>query len=145
MDWRIIKGVHHINILVKDGTPIFTKENDYISTLESWNLDEIATTFMDYSSNEMAHYEHSNHDYNHSETQSTSAKKYPLLTQFVMPTDLSSPTNRYTIRSILRDIEKLNSDHDLIFMCMKSTTAKPFLFQISFSLRKHIINGRVKV
>ena len=33
MYWKIIKGVHNINILIKDSTPIATKENDYISTL----------------------------------------------------------------------------------------------------------------
>ena len=104
MDWRRIKGVHNINILVKDSTPIFTKENNYISTLESRKLDKITTTFMEYSSNEMAHYEHSNHDYNQYKTQSPTANKYPLLTQFGIPTDVSSPTNRDTIRSILRDI-----------------------------------------
>ena len=128
MDWRIIKGVHHINILVKDGTPIFTKENDYISILESWKLDEIATTFMDYSSNEMAHSEHSNHDYNQSKTQSTYANKYPFLTQFGISTYLLSPTNRDTIRSILRHIENLNYYHNLSFMCINSTIEKPFLF-----------------
>ena len=103
-DRKRIKGVHNINILVKDSTPIFTKENNYIINLESRNLDKIDIKFMEYSSNEMAHYEHSNHDYNQSKTQSPSTNKYPLLTQFGIPTDVSSPTNRDTIRSILRNI-----------------------------------------
>ena len=42
MDLNRIKEVHHINILVKDNTPIFTKENYYISTLKNWKLDDIA-------------------------------------------------------------------------------------------------------
>ena len=121
-----IKGVYHINTLIKDSKPIATKENDYISTLEFWNLDDIATIFMDYYYNEMARAEHSNNDYKKSETQSPCAKKYPFLTQFGIPTDLSIPTNRDTIRYILRDTEKLNSDHGLSFMRMNSTTEKLF-------------------
>ena len=39
MDRTKIKGVHYIDIRKKDNTPIFTKENDYINTLEFWNLD----------------------------------------------------------------------------------------------------------
>ena len=45
-----IKGVYHINTLIKDSKPIATKENDYISTLYIFNLDYISTTFMDYAS-----------------------------------------------------------------------------------------------
>ena len=84
----------------------------------------------------MAHPEHSNHDSNQSKTQSPSTKKYPLLTQFGIPADLSSPTNRDTIRSILRDIKKLNSNHDLSFMRMNSTTATPFFIQNCISFKK---------
>ena len=50
MDRNRIKGVHHINILIKDSKHIVTKENDYISTLYIFNLDYISTTFMDYAS-----------------------------------------------------------------------------------------------
>ena len=82
---------------------------------------------MDYASNEMARTKHINHNFNQSETQSPSAKKYPFPTHFVIPTDLLNLTNRETIRSILRDIEKLNSDHDLSFMHMNSTTTKKFI------------------
>ena len=48
MDGNVLKGVHHINIMIKDSTQIFTKENDYISTLYFQKIDEIDTTFMDY-------------------------------------------------------------------------------------------------
>ena len=51
MDRMGKKGGHHINILVKDSKIIFTKENNYISTLESRKLDEIYTIFMEYSYN----------------------------------------------------------------------------------------------
>ena len=104
MDRKREKVVHHINILLKGSTSIFTIENDYISTLESRNLDDIATTFMEYSSNEMTRSENINHDYNQSKTQYPSANKYPFLTQFGIPTYLLRPINRDTICSILRDI-----------------------------------------
>ena len=51
MDRKVIKGVNHINILLNNSTQVFTKENDSISTLEFWNLFEIATTFMGYAYN----------------------------------------------------------------------------------------------
>ena len=123
MDRKRIKGVHHINILIKGSTHIVTKENDSISILDFLNLDDIATTCVDYASNYMACTKHSNCNSNQSETQSPSANKYPLLTQFGIPTALLSPTNIDTIRSILRGTEKLNSDHDLSFMCMNSSAA----------------------
>ena len=104
MDWRRIRGVHRINILINYITHIVTKENDSISTLDFQNLDDIDTTFMDYSSNEMSRTKHSNHDYSQSKTQYPSENKYQLRTQFVIFTYLLNPTNRYTICSILRDI-----------------------------------------
>ena len=79
---------------------------------------------MDYAYNEMARNKHGSHDYNQSVTQYPLAKKYPLLTQFGILTDLLNSTNIDTIRSIHRDIEKLNSDHKLSFMCMNSTREK---------------------
>ena len=48
MDWKRIKGVHYINILIKDSTHIVTQENCSISTLDFQKLDAIATTFVDY-------------------------------------------------------------------------------------------------
>ena len=84
----------------------------------------------------MARAEHSNHDSNQSQTQSPSENKYPLLTQFGITTDLSSPINRDRICSILRDIEKLNSDHGLSFMCMDSPTKKPFCIPNFISSKK---------
>ena len=53
MDHKRIKGVHHINILIKYITHIVTKENDSISILDFRNPDDIATTCMDYASNYM--------------------------------------------------------------------------------------------
>ena len=64
MDWKRIKGVHYINILIKDSTTIVTKENYYIITLEFKKMDEIGNKFMDYYYNEMARAEHSYHNYN---------------------------------------------------------------------------------
>ena len=104
MDRMGKKGGHHINILVKDSKIIFTKENNYISTLVFRKMDEIATTFVYYAYNEMALTKHNNHYYNHSETQYLYANEYPLLTQFGIPIYLLNSTNRDTIRSILRDI-----------------------------------------
>ena len=69
MNRKRIKGVHHINIPIKDNTHIVTKENDYISNLDFRNLDEIATTFFYYASNEMERTKHSNHDSNQSKSQ----------------------------------------------------------------------------
>ena len=69
MVWKIIEGLYHSNILIKDSTHIVTKENNYISTLVFRKMDEIATTFVYYAYNEMALTKHNNHYYNHSETQ----------------------------------------------------------------------------
>ena len=121
MDRKRIKGVHHINIPIKDNTHIVTKENDSISTLDFRNLDEIATTFFYHASNEMELTKHSNHNSNQSETQYPSENKYQFLTQFGITTYLLNPTNRDTIRYILRDTEQLNYDHNLSFMRMNST------------------------
>ena len=126
VDRKRIKVVHHINILIKYSTHIFTEENYSIIPLDFRKLDEIATTCMDYDSNEILRTKYSHQDYKQSETRSPSAKKYTFLTQFGIPTDLLNPTNRDTIRSILRCIEKLNSEHNLSFMHMNSTTTKPF-------------------
>ena len=147
MDRKRIKVVHHINILIKDSAHIVTKENDYISTLDFRNLDEIATTFMDCASNEMARTKYINRDSNQSKNQSPSANKYPLLTQFGMTKYLLNPTGRDTIFSILRDIENLNSDHNLSFVLMKSTTAEPFLIPNFIFQRSNIltVRGNAKV
>ena len=75
VDRKIIKGVHHINILINYITHIFTKEIYYISTLDFQNLDDIATKFMDYDYNEITRTKQSNNDSNQSETQYPSAKK----------------------------------------------------------------------
>ena len=77
----------------------------------------------------MAHNKHSNHDYNQSKSQYPSEYKYPFLTQFGITAYLLNHTNRDSIRSILRDIEQLNYDHNLSFMRINSTTSK--LFSIS--------------
>ena len=69
----------------------------------------------------MAHNKHSNHDYNQSKSQYPSEYKYPFLTQFGITAYLLNHTNRDSIRSILRDIEQLNYDHNLSFMRMNST------------------------
>ena len=91
MDQKRIIEVYHMNILINNITKIVTKEKYSISTLGFWNIDEIATTLMDYASNEMAHTKHSNHNSYQSEAQYPSAKKYPLLTQFLTPTNLLNP------------------------------------------------------
>ena len=90
----------------------------------------------------MARVDHSYHDSNQSETQSTSAKKYPLLTQFGIPSDLLSTTIVDRFRYIIRDIEKLNLDHDLSFMRINSmpliTTTEP-MFEHDEGNKKDIL------
>ena len=102
MDWNKIKLVHQINILIKDSTHIVTKENYSIITLDFQNLDDITTTFMNYSYNEMSRTKYSNNYSNQYETQFTSAKKYSFLIKFGIPTYLFNPNNIETIRYTLR-------------------------------------------